>query len=51
MGLNCRLNLTLLYNMSGSIGEINQDLGLWSRFKKTIETNDLLTELERIKAK
>jgi hypothetical protein len=51
MALNCRLDLTLLYNISGSIGERKQDLGLWSQFKKTIETNDLVTELERIKAK
>jgi hypothetical protein len=51
MALNCRLDLTLLYNISGSIGERKQDLGLWSQFKKMIETNDLVTELERIKAK
>jgi hypothetical protein len=26
-------------------------LWIWSQFKKMIETNDLVTELERIKAK
>ena len=26
-------------------------IGQWSQFKKTIETNDLVTERERIKAK
>jgi hypothetical protein len=51
MALNCRLALTLLYNYFGSIGEIKQDLGIWSQFNKMIETNDLVTELERIKAK
>jgi hypothetical protein len=51
MALNCHLDLTLSYNTSGSIGKRKQDLGLWSQFKKMIETNDLVTELERIEAK
>jgi hypothetical protein len=51
MDLNCRLDLTLSYNIYGSIGERKRDLGLWSQFKKMTETNDLVTELERIKAK
>jgi hypothetical protein len=51
MALNYGLDLTPLNNISGSIGENKQDLGLWSRFKKMIETNDSVTELERIKDK
>jgi hypothetical protein len=51
MALSYQLDLTLLCSVSGSMGERKQDLGLWSRFKKTVETNDLVTELERIKAK
>jgi hypothetical protein len=35
------------------VGRTNKEetIGQWSRFEKTIETNDLVTELERIKAK
>jgi hypothetical protein len=51
INLNSRLDLTLLNNISGSIGERKKDLGIWSRFKKTTETNDSVTEIERIKAK
>jgi hypothetical protein len=51
MALNYRLDLTPLNNIFGSIGKRKQDLGLWNQFKKMIETNDLVTELERIKAK
>jgi hypothetical protein len=51
MALSYRLDLTPLTIFSGSIGERKKDLGIWSRFKKTIETNDSVTELERIKAK
>ena len=51
MTLSYWLGLTLVYNVSSSIGETKKDLGIWSRFRKMIETNDLVTELERIKAK
>jgi hypothetical protein len=51
MDLNYRLDLTLLYDIVGSIGEIKKYLRLWSQFKKMIKTNDLVTELEKIKAK
>jgi hypothetical protein len=55
-------NRTMALNMSARFNTFNtiflvllakerEDLGLWSQFKKTIETNDLVTELERIKAK
>jgi hypothetical protein len=51
MDLNYWLDLTPLNNISGSIGKRKKYLGLWSRFERMIETNDLVTELERIKVK
>jgi hypothetical protein len=51
MALSCRLDLTPLNNNFWFYWRKRVRPGLWSRFKKTIETNDLVTELERIKAK
>jgi len=50
MDLSYRLDLIILYIIYGSIGEIKKDLGIWSRFKKMVEKNGLVTEVERIKA-
>jgi hypothetical protein len=39
------------FKRDGRTSKRESTIGKWSRFKKTIETNDSVTELERIKAK
>jgi hypothetical protein len=39
------------FKRDGRTSKRESTIGKWSQFKKTIETNDLVTELERIKAK
>jgi hypothetical protein len=51
MALSYQLDLTPLDNQFLLYWKREKDLGLWSQFKKMTETNDTVTEIERIKAK
>jgi hypothetical protein len=39
------------FKRDGRTSKRESTIGQWSQIKKTIETNDLVTKLERIKAK